>query len=537
MKITNILYKNKFNLLTGFILLSVLTGTVSCKKQLSSEFLNPDGFTQGSTEGLFTNVEQSLGLFRPAYGEMWHTWGDYFNPMLGIGGTSSPDGYASFSWGYDPYSDAYNKLRSIRDLNINISQLPADQQTSYNPFLWTSSVIKDYLFYNLTDACGSVPYTDAMKAQDQLFRPKFDTQQDIYHALLNDLKDISGKLKGYQLGTDQVSLTFANNDILFKGQMNRWRVFTNSLRLRLALRLTNVEPDLAKSTIQDVLNDGQYVQTAADDITLVDARPQDALNNLIFRSFQERRDVLWLPQKMLNVLRKAGQPDDPRLMVLFQPDKNNAYEAMPTENADIAKILSSIDNTDLTKTFPSIYNRTTYETNYGMPYQILTSTEVHLIKAEAGVRWPDLGIDVATEYKNAIQESIDFYYAMNKLNPGTNGTGLIASAQPAKPTQATINAFIAAKATDFANADATEKKGLIFDQKYIHFNVFKPYELWADTRRLYKELGKRVINSPSNMKQMERTIYPTSESSNNADNFKTVAAANNYTTPVWWTGR
>lgn len=537
MKKINTIYKKRLNLLIGLGLLSVVTGTVSCKKQLEKDFLNPDGFTQASTEGLFTNVDQSLGLFRPSYGEMWHTWGDYFNPMLGIGGTSSPDGYASFSWGHDPYSDAYSKLRSIRDLNINISQLPADQQAAYNPFLWTSSVIKDYIFYNLTDACGSVPYTDAMKAQDQLFRPKFDTQQTIYHALLNDLKDIAAKLKGYQLGTDQVALAFVNNDILFKGKMDRWRVFTNSLRLRLAMRLTNVEPDLAKSTIQDVLNDGQFVKTAADDITLVDRQPEKALEYLIFRSFQERRDVLWLPQKMLNVLRKAGQPDDPRLAVLFQPDKNDAYEAMPTENADIAKILSSITSTDLTKTFPSLYNRTTYETNYKMPYQILTSTEIHLIKAEAAVRWPDLGLNAEVEYTSAIRESIDFYYAMNKLNDGTTGTGLIPAAQPTKPSQADISIFIVAKANEFNNADATEKKGLIFDQKYIHFNVFKPYELWADTRRLFKELGKRVINAPSNMKQMERTIYPTSESSNNAENFKTVAAQNNYTTPVWWTGR
>jgi hypothetical protein len=78
---------------------------------------------------------------------------------------------------------------------------------------------------------------------------------------------------------------------------------------------------------------------------------------------------------------------------------------------------------------------------------------------------------------------------------------------------------------------------LIYDQKYVHFNVLRPLELWAETRRLYTEIGDRVLWKPSNRFFFERMIYPAGEVSNNSENFSAVAASNNFTTPLWWTGR
>ncbi|MDR0793311.1 MAG: SusD/RagB family nutrient-binding outer membrane lipoprotein [Chitinophagaceae bacterium] len=536
MKIIN--KKINSRIVQWLLIFAIVISSNSCQKKLEALYLNPDGITQPTIEGLFLNVEQTPGLFRLAYNEMWHTWGDYFNPMLGAGGTSNPGGYATFSWGYDPYTNCYRWLESVAATNTAIGNLSSDQQTSYQPFTSALGIIQDFIFYRLTNDCGSVPYTDALQAQTAVYTPKFDNQQFIYSAILNDLKNISNSLKGAQLGNDAGAQLFAANDILFKGNLSRWRMFANSLRLRLALRLTNVEPDTAKAIIQDVLNDGQYVQTTADDITVVDsysaANPNDGGSIVVFQAFRERRDVLWLPQQMLNVLQKAGQPIDPRLAVLFQPDANGAYTAMPKEGADIQAISSKITQSDPANTYPSIYNRTTYETNFAMPQPILTSTEVHLIKAEAAIRWPDLGIDAATEYRLAIQASIDRYYAINIMNKAVAGN---ATTQPAKPAQTVIDDFLDVKVSEFNAAGTNEKEGLIYDQKYVDFNVMQTYELWNDTRRLFKELGARVINAPSNMKEMERTIYPTSESSNNHDNFAAVASDNNYTTPVWWTGR
>jgi hypothetical protein len=303
------------------------------------------------------------------------------------------------------------------------------------------------------------------------------------------------------------------------------------------MRISVVEPQLAKTTIQEVLQDGVYAKDAATSITYVDKMPDRAFEYLFNRGFQEQRALMYVPENMMKVMRKTAQPEDPRIPVLFQPDKDGNYSVMPAEAADIGPINSQITQTDLTKTFPSIYNRTTLEQNSTFPAMIITSSEMHWILAEAAVRWPDLGIVGQDEYTNGIRESIDFYYNVNANAFNKNYSGFIPASVFAKPAATIINAFIAVKLTEYLAANNNEKIGLTFDQKYVHFNVLRPYEVWNDVRRLTKELGTRVKKSASNFKLMERTVYPTAEENNNSVNFATVKAQNNYTSPVWWTGR
>lgn len=526
--------KNKiFNIILGIALLLA----AACQKKLEDNYLDPNGFTSPNIEGFYSNAQQQLGIFRYSYGEMFHNF-NTFGPMLGSGGFANEGAPSNFSWVHNPYSDAYGKLRSLRAMQDIYNKLGEEDKKNYEVFIWTASVIRDYIFYHLTDACNDVPFTEAMQAQDFNFFPSFDKQQDIYHAILNNLKDVSGKLNGYTLNTSLIQQQFPRNDIWFSGNITMWRVFINSLRMRLAMRLTNVEPALAKSTIQEVLADGVYAKDRATSVTLVDKQPERAEELLIFRSIMERLpQMLWAPENMMKVMRKTGFPEDPRIKVMFQPDKDGNYTPMPTEAADVAAISSKITTSNMAATFPSFYNRTTFERNYSMPYQIITSTEVHLLKTEAALRWPDLGINAANEYRAAMQASIDIYYEINKGATNVSYTGFIAASKAEKPAQVTINAFLDAMVNEFNAASAAEKLGLMYDQKYVHFNMLKPYELWADTRRLMKELGARVRKGPSNVKMMERTVYPTSEELNNGEKFQAVKAQNNYTTPVWWTGR
>ncbi|WP_346318646.1 SusD/RagB family nutrient-binding outer membrane lipoprotein [Chitinophaga sp. YIM B06452] len=525
--------KNIFNILAGLLLLSV----VSCKSKLEDLYLDPDGFTDPTIEGFYTNLQQQLGIFRYSYGEMFHNF-NTLNPILGSGGFQNDGAPSSFSWVHDPYSDAFGKLRSYAAMQQLYNTLPEQDKKDYEIFMWTGGAVKEYIYHQLTDICGDVPYFKAMQGAELNFTPPFDKQSDIYPAMLASLKEISTNLKGYTLNSSFIQQQFPRNDIYFGGDITKWRVFINSLRMRLALRLTNVSPALAKSTIQEVLADDVYAKDRATSITLVDKQQDRAMELLIFRSLSERMTArLFVPANMLNLMRKPGFADDPRIPVLFQPDKDGNYTAMPTEAPDVTAISGQITTSNLAATFPSFYNRTTFERNFGMPYQIITSSEIHLLKAEAKLRWADLTITAADEYRAAIKESIDIYYEINALNQDQNYTGFIPASKATKPSDAVINTFLDQKVAEFNTAAGNEKIGLIYDQRYIHYNMLKPYELWADTRRLMKELGARVRKAPSNIRMMERTVYPTSEELNNPANFQAVKAANNYTTPVWWTGR
>ncbi|MCC5905486.1 MAG: SusD/RagB family nutrient-binding outer membrane lipoprotein [Balneolaceae bacterium] len=520
----------------------VVVSSCDINSTLETEFMDPDGFTEPTIEGVFTNLQQQLGIFRPSYAPMWHTM-QAFNPMLGTGGFNNDGAGNSPAWGFNPYGLTFNQLRIAQNINNFYEELSSEQQQNYEIYVITTEIIRNFLYYRLSDTHGDVPYFEALGAWEGNFFPAYDSQQSIYEDILADLEQKSSILNGYSLNDSQPHRAFRENDIWFGGDLSQWRRFVNSLRMRLSMRLTNVNESLAQSTMQAVLSDGHYVTSLDNEILHQERRvAQDAHVVLIWRTLREQpRNFLWMPEGMDLVMRKDGMPEDPRLPVFFQPDMNGEYTSMPRETVDISALPHAVTQSDLTATYPSFYNRTTFEGNYAMPYQIITAAEIHLLKAEAAMRW-GLGLDAVQEYGMAIRTSIDRWYEINAMNDFDAGTtpaypDPVPNTQPDKPDDATITAFIEAMQAEFTGADFNEQLGLIYDQKYVHFNVLRPLELWAETRRLYTEIGDRVLWKPSNRFFFERMIYPAGEVSNNSENFSAVADANNFTTPLWWTGR
>ncbi|MDX2249501.1 MAG: SusD/RagB family nutrient-binding outer membrane lipoprotein [Bacteroidia bacterium] len=99
-------------------------------------------------------------------------------------------------------------------------------------------ILEAYSFSILTDAYGDVPYSEANQAEEGIISPAYDTQQSIYEGILANLKkaneiiDVSGTISG---------------DILYGGDMMKWKKFANSLRVRLLMRtlkVRNISADL-----------------------------------------------------------------------------------------------------------------------------------------------------------------------------------------------------------------------------------------------------------------------------------------------------
>ncbi len=88
-----------------------------------------------------------------------------------------------------------------------------------------------WIYSNLTDAFGDVPMDEAARGDEQIFKPKFNKQQEIYPKLLNDL-DSANRLfitsKAMIYGTD----------ILYANDVLKWKKFCNSLNMRLLLRVS-----------------------------------------------------------------------------------------------------------------------------------------------------------------------------------------------------------------------------------------------------------------------------------------------------------
>src|SRR5690606_14067487 len=89
-----------------------------------------------------------------------------------------------------------------------------------------------FAYANLTDLFGPVPMSEAVSAQEGILTPKFDTQEHIYTTILADLETANA------LYDVEVPMVY-EADILFGNDLERWRKFTNSLHMRLLLRISN----------------------------------------------------------------------------------------------------------------------------------------------------------------------------------------------------------------------------------------------------------------------------------------------------------
>ena len=95
-----------------------------------------------------------------------------------------------------------------------------------------------------TDRWRDLPYSEACRIDEGILTPKYDKQEEIYPALMDLLKSA-----GASMGTAYDDL--GQGDVLFGGNTTQWKQLANSLRLRMALRIANVNPSLAKQVAEE----------------------------------------------------------------------------------------------------------------------------------------------------------------------------------------------------------------------------------------------------------------------------------------------
>ena len=109
-----------------------------------------------------------------------------------------------------------------------------------------------YMWQYLTNGWRDVPYSEALKGAESdgsILRAKYDKQEDIYPAVMADLKAVADEMAA-GFGTDKLG----SGDLIYKGDMQKWQRFCNSLRLRMAIHISGVAPQLAKTTIEEIFN-------------------------------------------------------------------------------------------------------------------------------------------------------------------------------------------------------------------------------------------------------------------------------------------
>lgn len=571
--------------ITSLALGVAVTGAIVSCDTLDEKFYNPDKLTEADFSLLFASAQTKGHLFRYDYGATYHYMRG-FGKMLGLG--VSPlyldrtqnntivrpwDG-----WSGTPFNEfiftqtCTNYSKELSGMKLLYADMTEEEQEQNKVYMLCSDIIRSYAFQRATDLYDDMPYSEAGGAFQELFYPKYDTQEEIYMNIMETLKNAAAELSEYQFQTDAQESKFSSVDILCNGDLDKWIRMANSLRLRMAMRLCHVKPDAALSTIKELIAENRMLTEYSHDLGFEEQDKTHAFELTFFRGLDERGYESGAPATIIeDIMNYEYQPGDengitrhdfdPRLYAMFQPDIHGRYIGLPLTieeaEAELPNYYTEKELTDMynfndvvtnpwnPERIPTMYNRRTYF-NFDMKFPVMGSTETNLLLAEAAVRWPgELGnIDVKSCIKKAIDASTRFYYNVNKTmsyNESSLPSILYVQAKAKAPEldEDHLADYEELAANKFASLTSTKDKlKFIFDQKFCHMNIMNPYEIYNEARRLVKDFdGELPFVSTPNVVFQERMFYPSSELTNNGDNFAKVAHKNTYDTPVWWTGR
>lgn len=381
---------------------------------------------------------------------------------------------------------------------VNAQQIITIATASNSPaYTGIAKIMKAYDFAMTTDVWGDIPYSQALQGEAAP-QPRVDKQEDIYKG--NQAQNIQSLFDLVREGLadlDKTSTTVpGNDDVIYKGNLVKWRQAGNTLLLKLANTISRKEPALAKQVIDQVITSGQYIKSNADDLNVtfgasVGSR-DPRYEYTVVSSF---RDDIILSTRYLNLLQNLK---DPRLATFFTKPAANYVTRDNGERGTLPAVATW-----------SRYGPYVTGANGEGPVRLLTNFQRAFILAESALTLKTAG-DPQALYTEGIQASMAL----------------------AGQTPAQIDAYLAANPS-VATLTGTDAQKLeqIITQKYIAFTG-NGLELWNDWRRTGYPTQLPAQNAAGiDATRPVRAVYISTENERNP-NFENPAPQSNV--KVWW---
>ena len=244
---------NIFVLSSLVLLLLVMSG---CEDDLTNANINPNGVSPETANPGQIMPKVMVDLAR-SYTELGY--GFLGGTMQHMQEDAWKNTYNDYVWDNRNWDDYYSMLRN----NKFVYETAVENN---QPFLEGMALtMKGLIFGKITDLWGEVPYTEALKANDDnpILTPAYDNQDIIYQGILEDLKQAASIF-----ATGNTDGTLGGNDVYFNGDIHAWHKFANSLILRFSMRLSEKMPDAARSNIEQVYNSGIYLTNSSEDVSV-----------------------------------------------------------------------------------------------------------------------------------------------------------------------------------------------------------------------------------------------------------------------------
>ena len=486
--------KNIHNTIGKILVVLVMVALpFSCQERLDDLRDNPNAVTDIDDAALFTKAVRSL--FQSTTDQSVSRFAGHYGHYFVAGSTARiPDQYGDgFDVQYNQmFTDMYGGV--IRHIE-EVLDITSKGDTKNDVRHAMADVIAVLGYAKLTDAFGEIPFSEGGKGKTQdIIFPKYDTQQSIYEEMIANLSTSISILK-----TADASMGYPNSDPIFNNDLNKWVRFANSVRLRLAMRLRNVDNAFSKQIVAQCLTE-PLMETNDHNAFMIET---EGNGNAWFTM---RTGFPSIKMSTLLIDQLQGT-DDPRLSVFVNKDGNGAYSGM-TNGLDDAAFGNS--------NFSTKSDMGTALSSRESKLYVMTASEIWFLRAEA-----------ALAYNNDAGQANILYR-----------TGIETSLKQWDVAATDITDFMA---TPEASLAGNNNELQIGTQLWLAL-VPNYFEGWSHIRRtgfpiIATRTAPNLSQGTTNGVLPKRFLYSTFELSSNKNNVMEAISrqgANKIDTPVWW---
>ena len=388
-----------------------------------------------------------------------------------------------------------------------------------------------WMFHRVTDYFGPTPYFEAANGKDAV---AFTPQDSIYYDFFKKLDAASTVLKAAGAATP-----YDKFDLVYNGKGKQspaaWAKFANTLRLRLALRISKVNPTLAKQQAEAAVAAG--VMTAITD---------DAYMPKSSAVYNERNGlsqiVAWDELRMSSSMESMMKGyDDPRMPIYFQPATfTGKFDGVRNGLLVVEKqmdINSRKYNSNLGSRWATNVGNGAFTANFGVPQNIMHAAEAYFLRAEGALNGWNMGDNAQNLYETGIKMSM----AQWGITDQAVITKYIANtATPIPPLDGQNSPAVNNYPVKFSTVADMQRKQ-VAQQKWLA--LFPDgMEGWADIRRsglpeLYTIVHSENADLPEGKRIRRMPFLDTEKQTNTAAvtaAVKMLGGPDNAATPLWW---
>lgn len=383
-----------------------------------------------------------------------------------------------------------------------------------------AKVWKVYIYMPMTDDFGPIPYSKVGSGEDVV---TYDSQEAIYTDFFKILAEANTVLSA---NLDKKA--FATGDVIYDGDLAKWLKLGNTLRLRAALRLSKVSPDVAKTQAEAAIAaPGGLILDNADN-AFMRPTPPNYLNPLgVISEWGEFR----MSAAMESVLKGH---EDPRIAAMFSPaDATGKFKGI-RNGLSIVQMAVTENTNPYNSNVPPRFRNAADGTE---PHALLVAAETWQLLAEAAVNGWNTGGKTAKDcYENGIKASMaQWAVAMPAGFLSSTKTPIALNDIYSTPAMSDIPVAF--------SADTEKQREQIATQKWLALYPSMSPEAWAEFRRtgypkLYPRLNNENPDASVDQGSVKRLIFPPDEASINKGGYESglqlLGGPDKSSTPLWW---